>query len=63
MRRKIRMRFEEIVQAWTNRREKKALRQESPYALCDTCANHGTGNCPNSSLCFALENKPYYQKK
>ena len=45
------------------RPQKKTERPKSPYALCESCARHGTMNCPNSSLCFALENKPYYQKK
>nr|DAO97894.1 MAG TPA: hypothetical protein [Caudoviricetes sp.] len=43
--------------------QKKAERSENPYALCESCTKHGTMRCPNSSLCFALESKPYYQAK
>nr|DAM04752.1 MAG TPA: hypothetical protein [Caudoviricetes sp.] len=43
--------------------QKKAERPENPYALCESCAKHGTMRCPNSSLCLALESKPYYQAK
>ena len=52
-----------VVHDWAMEHQKKAERPESPYALCESCAKHGTMRCPNSSLCFALENKPHYQKK
>lgn len=34
-----------------------------PYYLCDKCKNFGTPKCPNSSLCLALDNKPYFESK
>ena len=52
-----------VVQEWMMERQKKAERSENPYALCESCTKHGTMRCPNSSLCFALESKPYYQAK
>lgn len=30
---------------------------------CANCSNHGTCNCPNSSLCYATEDKPYFKMK
>ena len=29
--------------------------------LCQFCANWGTMDCPNSSKCFALPDKPYWK--
>nr|DAJ19675.1 MAG TPA: hypothetical protein [Siphoviridae sp. ctnpB30] len=52
-----------VVHNWAMEYQKKAERPVSPYALCESCAKHGTVLCPNSSLCFALESKPYYQAK
>lgn len=52
-----------VVHDWAMEHQKKAERPENPYALCESCAKHGTMRCPNSSLCFALESKPYYQAK
>lgn len=52
-----------VVHDWAMEHQKKAERPESPYVLCESCAKHGTMRCPNSSLCFALESKPYYQAK
>lgn len=33
------------------------------YNKCRKCANFGTENCPESSLCFALNYKPFYKAK
>ena len=33
------------------------------YSKCRKCANFGTENCPESSLCFALNYKPFYKAK
>lgn len=30
---------------------------------CDMCINKKTMNCPNSSLCYSTENKPYFKSK
>ena len=30
---------------------------------CDTCANHKTMACPNSSRCYSLKNKPFWIAK
>ncbi len=51
------------VAVWLKQRKKKTDRPVSPYALCESCAKHGTVLCPNSSLCFALDSKPHYEKK
>lgn len=52
-----------VVQEWAMEHQKKTDRPVSPYALCESCAKHGTVWCPNSSLCFALDSKPHYEKK
>lgn len=52
-----------VVHDWVMEHQKKAERSENPYALCKSCTKHGTMRCPNSSLCFALESKSYYQAK
>lgn len=52
-----------VVHDWAMEHQKKAESPESPYALCESCAKHGTMRCPNSGLCFASESKPYYQEK
>jgi len=31
-----------------------------PYILCRKCKRHHTMDCPNSSKCFSLDNKPYF---
>ena len=31
--------------------------------VCETCKHKGTMGCLNSSLCYALEYKPYWEKK
>lgn len=31
--------------------------------LCQSCANWGSMDCPNSSECYALPNKPYWKAK
>lgn len=28
---------------------------------CDTCARHGTMECPNSSLCYSTETRPFWK--
>lgn len=33
------------------------------YTKCRNCVNFGTLNCPESSLCFALNDKPFYKAK
>lgn len=33
------------------------------YTKCRNCVNFGTENCPESSLCFALNYKPFYKAK
>ena len=33
------------------------------YTKCKHCVNFGTENCPESSLCFALNYKPFYKAK
>lgn len=33
------------------------------YTKCRNCVNFGTGNCLESSLCFALNYKPFYKAK
>lgn len=30
---------------------------------CDMCINWKTMNCPNSSLCYNTEEKPYFKSK
>lgn len=30
---------------------------------CDKCANWKTMQCPNSSLCYATSDKPYFKSK
>lgn len=52
-----------VVHDWAMEHQKKAERPENPYALCESCAKHGTMHYPNSSLRLALESKPYYQAK
>ena len=37
----------------------KAEKQKS----CDMCINWKTMNCPNSSLCYNTEEKPYFKSK
>ena len=36
---------------------------KDPYTICRQCEHLGTVNCPNSSECFALEDKPYFKGK
>lgn len=36
---------------------------KDPYKICYKCINFGAKNCPNSFLCFALEDKPYFIPK
>lgn len=36
---------------------------EDPYKKCYKCVSFGTKNCPNSFLCFALKDKPYFIPK
>ena len=38
-------------------------KDKDPYVICRRCQNIGTVNCPNSSECFALEDKPYFKGK
>ena len=30
---------------------------------CETCANHGTMDCPTSALCYSKQNHPYWINK
>ena len=30
---------------------------------CETCANHGTMDCPTSALCYSKQNHPYWMNK
>ena len=30
---------------------------------CCNCKKHGTMDCPNSSLCYTLDDKPYFEVK
>ena len=30
---------------------------------CFNCKKHGTMDCPNSSLCYVLDNRPYFEAK
>ena len=36
---------------------------KDPYKKCRNCVRFKTIDCPNSSLCFALENKPFFMSK
>ena len=37
------------------------LRKSDALHECKVCQNHHTMNCPNSSLCYATKEKPYYK--
>lgn len=30
---------------------------------CDNCEHQHSDDCPNSSLCYSLDNKPYFKER
>lgn len=53
-----------ICMYFYNKLERKRIRQEFIEKRdCCVCANRGTMNCPNSSLCWSTSDKPYFEPK
>lgn len=45
---------------WLAKLDKKL---DIPPELCYACRKHRTMDCPNSSMCLATEEKPYFEPK
>ena len=44
---------------------KKLFNKKKPLKrICGNCEyQHDVDNCPNSSLCYELDNKPYFKER
>ncbi len=36
---------------------------ENKHRICSNCKHYHTMNCPNSSECYSISYKPFYEKK
>lgn len=50
-----------VISRFSELRNKCKAKRESKIKTCQFCANWGTMDCPNSSKCFALPDKPYWK--
>ena len=49
---------------FTSRKRYMKLRQELREKRdCSVCVNRGMMTCPNSSLCWSMSDKPYFEPK
>lgn len=49
-----------IFNAVLEHRIEKLRRQARERRECRVCARYGTMDCPNSSLCWSTDDKPYF---